>query len=347
MPVSPELGERLATRIVVVYAEAERELLAKVARRVARGIEEEGWAERKLAEITDLRREAQITVRSLGAKAAEEIPTIVDDAYQAGATEARKDLKRLGGSEFVVATNPRLVRTLALETVEKVTSTHLRILRSTDDIYRRTIAAASAQVTTGALTRREAAQRALSGFANNGITGFVDATGRRWEMASYVEMSTRASTGRAAVTAHADALAGNGHDLVIVSDSPGECPLCRPWEGQVLSLSGRDPRYASLGDAEGGGLFHPACTHSLGIYVPGFTRPMGRTEDAVEYENRQELRYLERGVRQWRRREAVALSSGERARAAAKVREWQTKTRAHVAANDLKRKRHRERLGAR
>lgn len=86
------------------------------------------------------------------------------------------------------------------------------------------------------------------------------------------------------------------------------------------------------------------CRHQLGAYIEGLTKPMTHTADPAGDAARQEQRRLERGVRQWRRREAVAMSDQERARARAKVREWQQALKAHVDANDLKRLRYREQV---
>lgn len=341
MAVSPELGERLASRVLGIYTDAEEELLRRVARRIERGVDEDGWAERKLAEIMVLRREAESVVRDLAASASDEIPAVVRDAFDAGLEQARFDLAKVT-EDFVVATNPRLVNRLAEETAERVGATHLRILRTADDIYRRTVADASAQVATGSITRRQAAQRALSGFADAGVTGFVDSSGRAWDMASYAEMAVRSSTGQAAVGGHADALQANGQDLVIVSDAPEECEVCAPWEGQVLSLSGADTRYPSLADAEGDGLFHPGCRHDIDIFIEGVTRPIRRTADPVGRAERQQQRYLERGVRHWKRRGAVAITEVERVASAGKVKEWQDRLREFVAENDRKRLSYRE-----
>jgi len=67
--------------------------------------------------------------------------------------------------------------------------------------------------------------------------------------------------------------------------------------------------------------------------------------DPEMYEARQQQRSLERGVRQWKTRGAVALDDKAAAQAQAKVREWQGRLREHVAANDLKRLSYREQIG--
>src|SRR5690606_4978208 len=130
----------------------------------------------------------------------------------------------------------------------------------------------------GVQTRRQAAQSAFDAFADRGVRGFVDSRGRSWELRSYVEMAMRSATARAAVEAHSDRLGAAGVELVIVSQAPEECPLCRPWERKVLARAGapgaREVQVehgiedgemvtvqvaGSLPEARGKGLMHPNC----------------------------------------------------------------------------------------
>jgi hypothetical protein len=195
----------------------------------------------------------------------------------------------------------------------------------------------------GAQTRRQAAQSALDRFANRGVTGFVDRAGRRWELESYTEMALRTANGRAQVAGTLDRLQAGGIGLVIVSNHPQECPLCRPWEGKVLSITGTVPAGVVLDDgavvagsvaqAQVDGLQHANCRHTLTAYVPGLTVAPGHTADPAGDRARQEQRRLERGVRQWRRREAVALDEPARRSG---VRPWPgtwTGTTCSAAAN--------------
>jgi len=106
-------------------------------------------------------------------------------------------------------------------------------------VYRQAVQAGVSEVLGGQNTRLQAAQHVLDRLVSNGITGYRDAAGRNWSLTSYVEMAVRTGAGQAAVQGHVDALQSAGVDLVKVSDSPRECPKCRPWEGKVLSLSGQ------------------------------------------------------------------------------------------------------------
>jgi hypothetical protein len=356
MPVSPELATGLAAGVVQHYTEAERVLLERIAKALAKGIDSPAWAEHKLLEVQLIQARAKVLLTQLEQAAGQSVAEAILTAWNRGSAVAATDLAGVLERALADVVDPlpgtRAVARLVEETTAKVVGTHPRILRSTMDVYREVVAKASAQVLLGTLTRRQAAQAALNDFAKRGVTGFVDTRGRGWDMASYVEMAVRSSTAHAAVAAHVDRLQAYGMDLVIVSDAPQECPLCRPWEGQVLSLSGGTigtidgsggVRVAgTLPEATAAGLFHPGCRHSVGAYQPGITKPMHDTADPAGDAARQKLRYLERQVRSWKRAQAVALDPAAERKAGAQVRAYQAKIRAHVASTPAKRQPARE-----
>lgn len=336
----PDLALAVAKQVADIYGTAAQQMLTAVARRLATGIDTTGWAERKLLDQLALRDEAQAIVDRLAVLGPDAILTALVDAYEAGQRAAASDLAVTFG-----VTNTRAVEALAVETVTALQSTHVQILRTAMDVYRQVVTETASQVITGTQTRRQAAQAALDRFANKGVTGFIDRAGRNWELESYAEMTTRTTAGRAQIQGAADRFETEGHDLVIVSDAPQECRVCRRWEGKVLSLSGRTPGYPTLAEAKSAGLFHANCRHQIGAYIPGLTRRVTHTADPDGDRARQEQRRLERGIRQWKRRESVAITPEAERLAKGKVREWQAALRAHVDANDLKRLRYREQIG--
>jgi len=80
--------------------------------------------------------------------------------------------------------------------------------------------------------------------------------------------------------------------------------------------------YPLLATAVAAGLFHPNCTHRTHLYIEGLSRPYGKTEDPEGYEREQKLRVAERGVQHWRNRKAVAMTSQDKLKATAKLKEW-------------------------
>jgi hypothetical protein len=338
----PELALRLAKEIAEIYGAAVDRMLAIVARRLASGIDRPGWPERKLAEQVQLRNEARIVVDRLVVFGPAAMDAAIAEAASVGAEIAAVDLGATFGRTHTAA-----VDAFTREAITALQDTHGQILRSTLDAYRSIIAEAGGGVLTGTQTRRQATQRALDRFADRGITGLVDRAGRRWSIDTYSEMATRTAVGRAQVAGTLDRYQTAGRDLVIVSDAPQECERCRPWEGRILSISGTDARYPSVAAAQGAGLQHVNCRHSMSAYIEGLTRPLTHTADPEGDRVRQEQRRLERGVRQWKRRELVALNDQAKAVAARHRKAWQDRLGEHVRTNDLKRLRYREAIGAR
>ena len=306
------------------------------------------WAVEKLAELQVVMADVWEQLNGLSDDAAKAITDALVEAWQTGANVATTDLKKvLDSLELPTVTAPvnsLALQALASETVATVTSTHTSILRAVEDGYRQAVARTSAQVLAGTHTRREATQAALDDMASAGLTSFTDKAGRKWKMDTYAEMATRTATAHAAIDGHNQQLERLGHDLVLVSDSPRECELCRPWEGKVLSLSGdtSGPAIASVAKARMEKLFHPNCTHSLGAYFPGITPVPMNTENAEGYEQRQRQREIERKIREWKRREAVALDEDAKAKARERVKRWQEEARANASGTNLRR-RNRER----
>ncbi|MFK0108525.1 phage minor capsid protein [Streptomyces sp. NPDC091217] len=370
MPIHPGMVEDLAAGTRDLYADAEERLLGIIARQLADGLDAPGWVERKLAAVQAVRRAAQGVVDELGKAVSLDVFDAVAEAYNTGHRAAVAELGALSddGRRLVdeVTPNAQAVDRLAQETVDRLTSTHRSILRAVDDQYRTVVAQVTATPLLGTGTRREATQDAMRRFADRGIASFTDRAGRRWQLTSYAEMAVRTSVGRAATEAHTRTLAEAGVDLVIVSDSPRECPLCRPWERKVLTVGGADGERTveaehavedgravrvdvagSLDEARRAGLQHPNCRHSVSAYTPGITPVENATSDPTGYEAGQQQRKIERNIRRWKNREAAAVTPEAQRAARAKVRQWQGAMRDHLAAHpDLRRLRHREQPGA-
>ncbi len=355
MAVTARQIDHLTDKLVTLYGEAERVLLHRIATALGKGMNSPRWAEEKLMEIQLLLARCRGDLQTLAGKSADEITAMLMQAYNTGRAGALADAALAGLAARVAAggelSTIHQIRALLDETLTGSLGQQQTILRTVDDIYRQVIADVSPLQLAGVETRRDVAQRALNEFADRGITSFTDKSGRQWSMTSYTEMSTRTAARRAQWAGHAEQLQQLGQDLVIVSDHSQECELCRPWEGQVLSLSGA-PRVdgvqvaGTLADAQAAGLGHPGCRHTFGVYLPGVTKVPTGTADPQGDADRQHLRYLERGVRAYRAREAAALTPEARQQAAAKAREWQARIRKHVADTGVKRQPQRERLGA-
>lgn len=323
-------------------------LLANLALQVRRWLaDQERGAGVAVAASAALSAAARRLMRGMHAKRDRAALAAVTAAHERGANAARAVVLR-GRIATTLARvdSEAATRALARALAGRLAETDLHVLRAVNDIYRQAVGRATMQALAGDLTRRQAAQAALDALAGHGVTGFVDRAGRRWNLASYTEMATRTAIHNAERQGVMDGVRAAGRDLVTVSGSPGCCPLCTPWEGEVLSLDGLTPGYPTLADAERDGLFHPSCRHTLAPYVEGLTRTDDtQAGDPDRYAAEQQQRHLERGVRYWKTREAVAMDEVSAAKARRKVREWQGRLRGHVAEHDLPRLRYREQIG--
>ncbi|MFE0877309.1 phage minor capsid protein [Streptomyces smyrnaeus] len=370
MSIHPGMVEPLAERTRDLYAGAEERLLGIIARQLAAGLDAPGWAERKLAAIQQLRRASQAVVDELGKATSLDVFDVVAESYNIGHRAAVAELGALDDDarRLVDEVTPQAqaVDRIAQETVDRLTATHRSILRAVVDGFRDIVSTVVGDVALGTATRRQATQNAMQRFADRGIRAFVDRAGRRWQLTSYAEMAVRTATARAATEAHTRTLTDAGIELVIVSDAPRECPLCRPWEGRILAIDGptgkrtietehatEDGRTVrvrvagSLDEARRAGLQHPNCRHSVSAYTPGLTVAEQAVSDPTGYEAGQRQRAIERHIRKWKRREAAAVSPEAQRAARAKTRQWQGTMRDHLAAHpDLRRLRAREQPGA-
>lgn len=361
MPVSRKHTADLANVVAGVYGRAEVQLLLLIARHLQAGHQAPDWAETKLAELQLFQRRAKAIVAMARGEAVGQLVVSLERAYLRGAASATGDLAAAGQAvELPVRQAERAVAALVSGMTGQLESLDLPIVRQASDVYMSAVSRAVGGTLTGAATRLQDAQQALDEFAARGVAGFTDRAGRKWSMTSYADMATRTATAQAAVQGHLDRLEDAGIPWVIVSDSPRECELCRPWEGKILT---RGPVSAITRNAQTGepfnvrvdgtldqafaaGLMHPNCTHSLSAYIPGATIAGDATANPDGYAEKVEQRRLERGIREWKRKQAVALAPEAERKAAAKVRQWQRGLKAHTDATGLPRKRNRESLTA-
>ncbi|MER7801243.1 phage minor capsid protein [Streptomyces parvulus] len=367
MPVSPDLSEDLAAAVADLYEAAEGVLIGKIRRALAEGLGSPVWAELKLAAVGNLQAAVQEVIAALQTDASGAIGQALAEAYDRGQQAAVAELGALGvgqaaAAATVLPTAP-IVDRLAQAVIADTGPVHLRMLRAPMDAYRDVVARAAAAPLLGAQTRRQAAQAALDDFASRGVKGFVDSAGRSWELRSYVEMAMRSATARASLEAHSDRLGAAGVELVLVSQAPEECPLCRPWERQILARAGapgaRDVQVehatedgemvtvrvaGSLPEARAAGLHHPNCRHRVSAYLPGLSRIPKAQPSRGTYEDSQKQRYYERQIRKWKRLADAGMDEATVKARRARVRAYQARVRELTAETGMPRKHHREQL---
>ena len=341
-PLTEAQALEIADGLRVIYERARDTMLEITAKRAANGVTRPGWAERKTAEILAARAE----IEQRYAQAQDERKTILqhvpERAALTGSEKFYRDMQDVVGGASRIHPNAEKVASILADLNNSLDAAERRILRQFDDAYANVIGSVSAELATGTITAKQAVQKALTRFADEGIDGFVDRAGRHWHMETYAEMATLTAIGRATVSGYVDTMQSYGYDLAFIDGHAGSCPICQAWEGVIVSVSGSDPRYPSLADAEDDGVFHPNCIHGIATYYEGVSQaPDGGFRDApreveqpnAEYTARSKQRYMERQIRKYKDRMRVAVTPQAERTAYDMVRSWQGQLREHLQQN--------------
>lgn len=341
MPIAVTEYDHLAGEMLTLYEEAEQAMLKRIARRLARGVNEPGWTEKKYAEVAAVRKELNGLVSGMTKGRRSLTQRSLVKAYDSSAAAFRSEAEKF--TDWVgitnISPNAKKVATILYELNGSLDAADRMILRKAKDAYANIVGNVSAKVAAGTMTVRDAVKQELDQFAQKGISSFVDKAGRAWEMSTYAEMATLTAIERATVQGYIDTMQAYGFDLAVISGHIGACPLCAAWEGVVISVSGKDRSHPSLSDAEGAGVFHPRCLHHLSIYYEGVSKgtrdhPREIMPPSVGYSTRQLQRALERKIRRWKRRMAVSTTPQDERRAYAYVRRYQAAIRELLVESD-------------
>ncbi|THV26003.1 phage minor capsid protein [Glycomyces paridis] len=397
MPIDRSIAEGLAENVAELYRGAETRLAQNLARRIRADITS-GHQDR-LTAMSALRRQAEDVLAALSGRSARLAERALMEAYARGAAAAVDEMARLSGDRWVdwLARRSRIVRAIAWltgyskrrdarlaeavaavradlpgidsvmviaqELTQRMSSTHLHVLRWHQDAYRDVMAGPVVDVLLGTKTRLRAAQVAWEHLLSKGVSGFTDKRGHRRELASYVEMATRTAVAHSSIEGHLGRLTQAGAELVIVSNAPEECRLCRPYESRVLAINGpAGPRViehaiedgvmvpidvkATVAEAVAAGLIHPNCRHRLAMYLPGVTKSETHTQDPKGDKDRQRLRELERELRALKLKREALVDPTAAAALDRKIRTKQAQIREHVRVSGAQRQPQREQVGS-
>ncbi len=172
----------------------------------------------------------------------------------------------------------------------------------------------TAAVVSGAESRTKAVRTTIHEMAQKGIPAFVDKSGREWSPEAYVNMDIRATVKNTALEAQFSTMDSLGQDVFEVSSHPGSRPKCRPWQGKLISRSGKTTEITDINGrkhkviplpqtsfGEPDGLFGINCGHRPRGVSDGLFRKSSveydDTEDKVLYNKVCKQRELERKVR--------------------------------------------------
>ena len=328
--------------LLYMYRVAELHILRLLAQTAETADGTRAWHEAHRQQLHALMAEAEQAL-AMAQPTEQQLEAVLANGYAEGVAEATPP-----GAVPAEINAPAATAT-ATEVATALTDARYTVLRTTVDAYRRINQQATvAQIASGA-NRATRLQAVLDDYARAGLTSFRDNANRKWGIDTYAEMALRTAVNRAQNNGRIAGYRAHGVDLVKTSQHKGSHPWCVPWQNKVLALDGeagtRSVRNnltgedvavhvaGTLDEAIAAGYHHVNCRHT----DTAFTVWLGQEDDIEtgeeEYKAEQRQRAIERHIREWKRREAAALTPQAQANAKAKIRRWQAEQRDHLTAN--------------
>jgi len=248
-------------RLVKFYEQAEREILDRINRALLRGNNTEYLAQMK--------KNIDIILQQLREGNRTWCEQAIPRVYSQGLYSADAMLKDVGTSTSAAfgAIHQQAAQVMAENAFQRLQDVVQVIGRQAEGIYRDLALESVRGTVVGYETWKQVANRYREQLAERGVTGFRDRSGRAWNMRTYTEMVARTTTQQAHTEGTLNRLSEQGHDLIIVSRHRGACPLCTPWEGKILSISGKTKGYPTFEEAKASGLMHCNCRHAVSLYI--------------------------------------------------------------------------------
>lgn len=344
--------------INLIFAEMEAELIASYRKNMSRHLQEEldagfswpMWQEKKLADLRQYQKESRRIVNKYARLAVDAATGIIIDTYVDGKEYADSIIRTFRSEIEDKASFGRTDRRKVDALIDAVRNDFQKAsaaaLRLVDDEYRKIVFKAQVGYSSGVLTLSKAVDWAAKDFLEAGINCITYRNGNKVNIASYAEMVMRTSAKRAYLTGEGARNNELGVHLVQIT-SYGACSdTCLPWQGKVYVddvYSGGEPdgKHPLLSTAMANGLFHPNCRHTSQPFFEGISSlpPAPDPEKVRErYQAEQRQREIERNIRKYKRIEAGSTDEQNRAKARAKVQQWQDIMRKHLEENDFLRR---------
>lgn len=269
-PVSIDIKPKQLARLTALFKRSYKRIVNEINTATDFGV-----ANRKaiLAQIEEV-------LGELGEDVQEFVDKELPPYYKAGADGAVKQLKNAGADIAISTGFNRLHREAIVALVDDTVRAYFEAItgvkRSATRLLGKAVReAVTEEIAHGAISGKglRKIRRYIKGvLQEEGLAAITDKGGRNWQLDNYADMLFRTKVVEARSMGLTNRMVENGYDLVQVSDHIGECPLCRPWEGKILSLTGDSKGYPTLQKAIADGLFHPNCRHAINALIPSLAR---------------------------------------------------------------------------
>ncbi len=343
----PEYLDSLPESMVALFAQAEQDILADMARRINTYdyyIPAAQWQHEMLQEMGAVHKDITAALAKVSGRSTKELEQMLTEA---GAEALRNDdavYRAQGLTVPSFSASPRLQAVLRAGYKNSLGEL-LNITASTANTathqFENACNRAWMQVTSGGFSYDAAVRSAIKRLTADGVGAVAYPSGRVESLEAAVRRAVVTGVNQTALRLQDERAAQFNCDLVEVTAHGGARPSHAEWQGKVFSRSGKNEQYPDFikatGYGSGEGLGGWNCRHSFYPFFEGgqraYTPEMLQQYDAksiryngemlTEYEASQKQRYIERQIRRWKREftamEAAGMDSAE---SAVKLRSW-------------------------
>ena len=359
--LKPEYLQRVPDGMIKLYAQAEADILADMARRISTydywipAVEHQA---KMLEEAGMVREEILARLKTLTGRADRELRQLMQAAGTAALKSDDAVYRRQGLHPPPVSASEDLQKILQAG-YEKTSGTFrnltLTTARTAAHQFAQALDRAYMQITLGGMDYNTAIRSIIKQLSAEGVGAIRYPTGRTDTIEVAVRRAVVTGVNQTALRlqdARADEM---GADLVEVSAHAGASPSHAQWQGGIYSRSGKSRKYPDFvkatGYGTGAGLGGWNCSHSFRPWFEGMSRTYDKAllkeyqakdyeyngVKMTEYEALQEQRRIERSIRRWKReRNAMQAAGLDSSEASAKITEWNRRQKDFLEQTGLK-----------
>lgn len=336
--------EKLAEPIIRIYNEIEYELVKEIARRfdtyetIGGSLE---WQLKMLQKMGVLNADCVKTIAKYSTRTDKEINEMLKKAGMANFSQSEMDSAFADNLIMVnykqALSSPELARIINLTKTDigkTIKLINTKCLESSSQAYMDIINKAYIETATGLRSYNEAITKALKDMALKGIAAAtykrIDKDGNEklvnYSLEGIVRRDVITAVNSLANKASIEYARDIGYEYVEVSQHLGarvtknlDFTNHAWWQGKVYKIEGSTPQYPNLIEVTGygniQGLGGINCRHRTYPFIPGVSKPqepINQKENANRYEAEQDLRRMERHIRELRRmREAMRQANNK------------------------------------
>lgn len=349
--------------IVSMYQEIEDEMLSKLGKFLDCNDELGGsaqWHIKKLQEISNLNGDLTRTLAKYTAKTTDQVSKMLEKASIANF------ITNDGITKEKLLSNPVVqeqIKNFSTDLGRNLSKIRTNTINETKQEYLRIVDKATLEVSSGIKSFSQSISDSLKDLGERGITGQLyerdDGSIVRYNVEGLIRRDLLTAAFSIANQAYISNAKENGDNYVYVSQHLGARTSTKSkianhagWQGKIYMLVGKNEKYGNFYEETGAGQVEgfggPNCRHRVTTAYDGMELPGAYDQDKnaeIEKINKKQ-RYLERGLRSWKRKVVLLKYSNsldEYKNAKVKMNEWLDRLDQFTKENNLQRDYSRER----